>query len=183
MVFIVILVFLMIGIIFLAYWIPKRIGYSKIGKYSAIILTLLIVILTALTVFEDDLFSKSDAQKLLIALDIHISDNFDIAENKSMFSPGDYYHTFTLSITSKDKERIISQIKTALNFNKEKPVESYFRNITDYYTGPKRIMNYETEDQYIREFFEPHGQGYAPTWRKIRIEKAKNKLIFEDIDD
>jgi hypothetical protein len=174
---------LVAGVIFLAYWVPKRIGYPKTGKYISIILTLSIVIIAALTVFEDDLFSKSDVQKLLIEQGIQISDNFDIEENKSMFSPGDYYHTFTLSITSKDKERIISEIKASLNFNKGEPVESYFDNRTDYYTGPKRIKNYETEDQYIREFFEPQGEGYAPTWRKIKIEKKKNKLIFEDIDD
>lgn len=178
-----ILISLMAGIIFLTYWIPKRIGYPKTGKYISIILSLLIVILTALTVFEDDLFSKSDAQKLLIELDIHLADNFDIKENKSMFSPGDYYHTFTLGITSKDKQRIISQIKSSPNFNKEKSIESYFGKSTDYYTGPKRVIDYETEDQYIREFFEPRGEGYAPTWRKIKVDKAKNKLVFEDIDE
>lgn len=178
-----ILISLTTGIIFLIYWILKRIGYPKTGKYISIILTLLIFILTALTVFEDDLFSKSDAQKLLIELNINIADDFEIDENKSMFSPGDYYHTFTLSITSKDKEKIISEIKSSPNFSKVKPVESYFDNRTDYYTGPKRIKNYETEEQYVREFFEPQGEGYAPTWRKIKVEKTNNKLIFEDIDE
>lgn len=178
-----ILISLTTGIIFLVYWVLKRIGYPKTGKYISIILTLLIFLSTALTVFEDDLFSKSDAQKLLIELNIDIADNFEIDENKSMVSPGDYYHTFTLSITSKDKERIISEIKNSPNFNKGKPVGSYFNNRTDYYIGPKRIKNYETEEQYIREFFEPQGEGYAPTWRKIKVEKTKNKLIFEDIDE
>jgi hypothetical protein len=101
-----ILISLVTGVIFLAYWIPKRLGYPIIGKYISIILILLLVTMTTLTVFEDELFSKSDAQKLLIEQDIQITDNFDIEKNISMSAPGDYYHTFTLKITLKDKKEL-----------------------------------------------------------------------------
>ncbi|MBB2151432.1 hypothetical protein [Pedobacter gandavensis] len=178
-----ILTFLAIGFIFLAYWIPKKMGYSKVGKYFSIILTLLILIMSSLTIFEDQLFSKNDAEKLLTEQGIQLHDSFKIEENKSMSAIGDYYHTFTLTITVNDKKRIINEIKNSLNFNTEKQVESYFDNRTDYYTGPKRIKNYETEAEYVRELFEPQGEGYAPTWRKIKIEKKNNKLTFEDIDE
>jgi len=178
-----ILIPLLIGIVFLVYWIPKIFGYPKAGRYSAIIVTLTIIIITCIIIFEDQLFSKTDAQKLLTEQGLQIKDDFIIEKNESMSSSGDYYHTFTLNITSKDRERIIGEIKGSSNFNKEKVVEQYSDNRIDDHTGPKRIKNYETEDQYIREFFEPQGEGYAPTWRKIRIEKKDNKLIFEDIDE
>ena len=106
-----------------------------------------------------------------------------MTENKSMSAIGDYYHTFTLSISQQDKTRIISEIKTSKNFNLDKETRNYFDNRDDYYNGPKRIKNYETEHQFIRELFEPRGKGYAPTWRKIEIDKKENKLIFEDIDE
>ena len=177
-----ILIFATLGIIFLAYWIPKKLGYPKTGIYISIILTLLIVIITTLTIFEDDLFTKSDARKLLIEQNIQIKDYFDLKENKSMFSPGDYYHTFTLIISPNDKLRIIKEIISSSNFVKTDQSESYLDNQDDYYNGPKRIKNYETDEKFVRELFEPHGKGYAPTWRKIEIDKKANKLIFEDID-
>lgn len=175
--------FLAVGFIFLAYWIPKKMGYSKVGKYISIILTLLIVIMTTLTIFDDKLFSKSDAEELLMEQGIQLHDSFKIDENISMSGIGDYYHMFTLIITPNDKKQIINEIKSSLNFNKDKPVETYSDNRTDYYTGPKRIKNYETETEYVRELFEPEGEGYAPTWRKIKIGKKSNKLTFEDIDE
>ena len=43
---------------------------------------------------------------------------------------------------------------------------------------------HETENSYVREYFEPSGQeGYAPTFRRISISKTKNELTFEDIDE
>ena len=139
-----ILVCLVSGFIFLAYWIPKRVGYPKTGKYISIVLALLIATIAIRIIFGDYLFSKSDARNLLTELDIHIAEDFDISENKSMIAPGDYYHTFTLRITLTDKERIINEIKRSPNFNVGEPVESYFDNRADYYTGPKRIRNYES---------------------------------------
>lgn len=177
-----ILIFVTLGIILLVYLILKKLGYPKAGIYISIILTLLIVIITTLIIFEDDLFTKSDARKLLIEQNIQIRNDFDLRENKSMFSPGDYYHTFTLIISPDDKLRIIKEIKSASNFVKTDQSESGLDNQDDYYNGPKRIKNYETEAYFVRELFEPHGKGYAPTWRKIEIDKKANELIFEDID-
>ena len=53
----------------------------------------------------------------------------------------------------------------------------------DKYTGKKITQNYEDSTRFVREYFEPNGQGYAPTYRRIEIDKTENKLIFEDIDE
>ena len=53
----------------------------------------------------------------------------------------------------------------------------------DQYEGEKQIQNYENKFGYIREYFKPNGKGFAPTFRRIIIDKKENKLTFEDIDE
>lgn len=56
--------------------------------------------------------------------------------------------------------------------------------VPDRYFGKKVIQNHETEDSYVREYFEPgRHEGYAPTFRRISMSKTKNELTFEDIVD
>jgi len=172
-----------VGIIFLSYWLPKKFGYPKIGKYLAIFVTLFFLVMILMSVFEDELFSKNEARELLKEQNIELKDDIEIKENKSMSSIGDYYHTFTLKISKKDKARIISEIKSSENFDQNITEKPYSEENNDYYKGPKRIKNYETGDKFVRELFEPHGEGYAPVWRKIEIVKDRNELIFEDIDE
>ncbi len=173
------------GIIYLFYWIPKKLGYPKAGRVLATILTLSLGTAIVLAVFEDELFTKSDAEELLAEQNVKLKDNFEIIENKSMSAIGEYYHTFTLRVSEKDKIGIMREIKRSSNFAVLNEAEStrYSDNTKDYYTGPKRIKNYETETQFVRELFEPKGKGYAPTYRKIKIDKTEKKLIFEDIDE
>jgi hypothetical protein len=174
---------IIIGLIWLSFWLPKKLGYPKLGKYLSIIVGTIIGLYVLSGIFEDELFSKKNATELLAEQNIKLNDEFELIENKSMSSIGDYYHTFRLKISEMDKARIINEIKTSKNFNFDIQTESYFNNRKDYYNGPKRIKNYETENQFIRELFEPNGEGYAPTWRKIEIDKKENLLIFEDIDE
>ena len=182
-VFFLIILIVIVGSIFISYWLPKKLGYPKVGKYLSIIVAALALILISLSMFEDQLFSKNDAKELLKEQNIVLKDEFEILHNESMSSIGDYYHTFRLKISREDKERIITEIKNSKEFNIYKQTESYFDDPTDYYNGPKRTKNYETQKQFVRELFEPQGEGYAPTWRKIEIEKQTEVLIFEEIDE
>ena len=179
-----IIIALAIGLIFLSYWLPKKLGYPKLGKALAKLLGLSFIILTVYIVFEDQLFSKKDAIKLLTEQDIHLLDKFEIIDNKSMSAPGDYYHSFNLKITDKDKQLIISQIKNSPNFKglKDQKEDLLLLN-EDRYLGKKLKQNYEDEFQFVREYYEPNGKGIAPTYRKIEIDKKESKLTFEDIDE
>ncbi len=173
-----------VGLTFLSYWIPKKFGYPKVGRYLAITLGILFSILSIYTIFEDQFFFKRDARKLLNEQDIHLTDDFEIIENKSMSGIGDYYRTFSLTISEHDKQLIIEQIKKSENFKGLKDNKSDIMHSTDRYFGHKQIQNYEDENQFVREYFEPSGKkNYAPTYRKIEINKTDNKLIFEDIDE
>ncbi len=187
--------FLLIGLLILAfvglpiglacffYFIPKRFGYPKIGKYLTSIFGLLFLTLVLWTVFEDQFFTKKNAQELVQEQQILLADKFVLEENKSTSAIGDYYHTFTLKISDRDKQHAILKIKSADNFlSNNGSIESLLYKQHDRYFGPKIIQNYETEQSYIREYFKPSGQkDYAPTFRRISISKASNVLIFEDI--
>ncbi|MGM8363584.1 hypothetical protein ACSV4D_16845 [Flavobacterium sp. ARAG 55.4] len=172
-----------IWLMYILYSIPAKSGQKKLGIFLSSIVGLFFIYITVNMIFEDELFSKKDSENLLAEQNIVLNNDFELLENKSMSAIGDYYHTFTLKITAEDKTRIINEIKNSENFNLDPKSENYFDNREDYYNGPKRIKNYETEKQFVRELFEPQGKGYAPTWRKIKVDKNENILEFVDTNE
>ena len=183
--YILVFIGLPIGLIWLFNFIPKKLGYPKTGKYLAIIFGLFVLTIILLTAFEDQLFTKDNAKKLVEEQQIIMADEFELTENKSTSAIGDYYHTFTLKISDRDKQNAISKIISADNFKKDNSsVDQSLYLSDDRYFGPKVTQNYETEKAFVREYFQPSGQkGYAPTFRRISISKSDNELTFEDIDE
>lgn len=53
----------------------------------------------------------------------------------------------------------------------------------DRYKGKKTIWNYENKHSYNRQYFQPNGEGSAPTNRIASLDKISNELRFDDIDD
>lgn len=183
---ILIFVGLPIGLGLLFYFIPKKRGYPKTAKYLTIAYGLIVLTIAFFIVFEDHLFTKNNAKELVEEQNIILQDKFDLLNNESMSAIGDYYHTFTLKISERDKQDAITKIRSADNFNADNGnIESLpYQQAPDRYFGKEVIQNYETENSYVREYFEPSGrQGYAPTFRRISISKTKNELTFEDIDN
>ena len=181
---ILVFVGLPIGLGLLFYFVPKKLGYPKTAKYLTIVYGLLILTVVFFIVFEDKLFSKNDAKELVEEQNIKLTDNFELLNNESSSAIGDYYHTFTLQISERDRQDAILKIKSSKDFHTSIDVIDNHSYNFDRYTGPKVTWNYENEYCYIREYFKPAGQkGYAPTFRRISISKTKNELIFEDIDE
>ena len=171
-------------IVFLCYWVvPKKLGSPKTGKILAWLAGFALLCSFGTVIFEDQLFTKANAKNLLLEQKIVLNDPFEIIENKSMSGIGDYYHTFTLKISNKDRLRLIKEIAASEGFKKVNKIQKDFTQQTDRYTGNRITQNYETEAQFIREYFEPNGNGYAPTYRKIKIDKNIDLRVFEDIDD
>jgi len=183
--YILVFVGLPIGLGCLFYFVPKKLGYPKTGKYLAIIFGLLVLTLVLWTVFEDQLFTKNNAKELIEEQQLLLADEFELIENKSMSAIGDYYHTFTLKLSERDRQNAILEIKTADNFKVDNSSINQTLYLSDKrYFGPKVTQSYETENAYVREYFQPSGQeGYAPIFRRISISKTKNELTFEDIDE
>ncbi|TPN86854.1 hypothetical protein [Aquimarina algicola] len=172
-----------IGIGLLLYFIPKRMGYPKVSKYLTVSYGVIVFLIILLVAFEDQLFSKIDAKELVEEQGIELVDEFELINNESMSSIGDYYHTFTLRISGTDKMKIINTIKKSDNFKKiGEPILDLYFDTENIYKGTKRTQNYETEDSFVREYMKPNGDGSAPTYRRIKIYKQKDELIFEDID-
>ena len=169
----------------LLYFVPKKLGYPKLGKYLALGFGIILIVFILAEVFRDQLFTKNAAKKLVEEQEILLNDNFELTNNKSMFAIGDYYHTFTLLISDNDKKNAIEKIKNSVDFKKPNEPVQYLlhENFNNRYFGVKQIQNYETENSFVSEYFEPSGkEGYAPTFRRIIIYKDENKLVFEDID-
>jgi len=72
------------GIVWLFYWIPKKIGYPRVGKILAGVVGIFFIVITFLSVFEDQLFSKRDALKLLAHQDIVLNDAFTLSHNEAL---------------------------------------------------------------------------------------------------
>lgn len=186
---IIVILLFFVGIPFiigrLIYIIPKRLGYTRTAKWAIWIYITLIGLVILATTFEDELFTKNDARKFAKELDISLTDDFRLIQNESMSGIGDYYHTFSLSVSKNEKERLIQSIKSDENFLQlgKKVVDFRFDSNIDKDKGNKAIQNYETEDAFVKELFKPNGQGYAPTFYRATIYKKGTVIVFEDIDD
>ncbi|MBC7552591.1 MAG: hypothetical protein H7257_01290 [Taibaiella sp.] len=181
---IVILLFVGVPIGLLFYFIPKKLGYPKIAKYLAIAYGLFVLTVFFLTVFEDLLFTKSDAKEIVEAENFYLEDKFDILENKSASAIGDYYHTFTLKISEKDKQNAIKLITTSKSFTPGNVSnDSVISWQTERNFARATTKDCETENDYIRVKFTPGMDDYARINTSVFISKTENKLIFLEIDE
>jgi len=184
--FILVFIGIPIGIGLLFFIIPKRLGYPKTAKYLTISYGLIVLAIGLFIAFEDQLFTKNNAKELVEEQEFKLQDEFELLNNESMSAIGDYYHTFTIKISDRDKQDAITKIKSSDNYKTDNgSIETMlYQQAPDRYFGKKITQNYETENTYVREYFEPSGRkGYAPTFRRISISKTNNELTFEDIDE
>ena len=179
----VIFILFMVGILFFIYWIPKKLGYPKVGKYLSIILSIFLVLMVLFWVFQDSFFTKNQARSLLAEHDIILKDDFKILNNKSRSPMADYYHRFRLEISDNDKNQIIERIKKADGFkgiNEEK--KDLLPNTSDYNTT-RIIQNYEDDVMFVTENYRPNHEGEASVYKRIELEKSENTLVFIEMQE
>ena len=178
----IILLLILVGIVYLSYWIPKKMGKRKLGIILSRILSIGLILLVLSFIFEDELYSKSDAKESLVEHKIELKDNFKILTNQSG-GIRDYYHSFELEISETDKNRLINQIKASENFKDKIQEDFYLPENRDRYSGESITVNYESKWDYKTEYYKPNGTGVAPTYHIISISKTKNILKYENIID
>lgn len=128
-------------------------------------------------------FTKNNAREFLEEQNLTLEDDFTILENYSDSWIGDYYHTFTLSISEKDKNRIIEEIKNSKNFKSKNESVTELLYLPKFDNSKVKIFqNYKTDENYVREFVHKPDEKYAKIFRQITISKTENKLTFQDID-
>jgi hypothetical protein len=118
---------------------------------------------------------------LLAHQKIVLKKNFELVTNKSQSGLGDYYHTFTLKISKKDKAELINRIRNSSDFKTQYEKIEDITTLTDRYTGKSISQNYETTNEFVNEIFEPLGKNMSPNHIIIKIEKSDDTLTFEDI--
>lgn len=188
---ILVVIGLLVGFGFLIYFVTIGLGSPKTAKYITVVYGVIVLTIGFFIAFEDQLFTKSSAKELVEEQDFLLIDEFKILNNESSSAIGDYYHTFTLKISERDKQDAISRIKSSKGFivyasADRSVIDSilYSNETINPYQGPKVTQNYETKNSYSREFFQPSGhEGRAPTFRRISISKTNNELKFEDINE
>jgi len=164
---------------FLYYRAPRQFPYPKTAKAIAVLIGIVLITITVLVIFEDKLFSKRDVRKVLTKVNVNLTDEFKIIENRSTSAAGDYFHTFLLEISERDKQLIIDQIKSAAKFKELNAAtgdtNKYLMNNAVKKEAPQ---NYEEEFQFVREYIEPSKQRYPPIRRIVKIDKKNNRLLF-----
>jgi len=174
---------LILGLIYLGYWIPKKYGNKKLGKIISGILAIGFCILILSIIFEDKLFFKSDAISLLANQNIELVDDFKIINNESG-GIRDYYHKFELEISDNDKRRLIHKIESEVDYREEFENRVYLPELAkNRYEGDTIYANYQNKWAFKKEMYYPNGKGYTPTYRIISISKHERKLTFEEILD
>lgn len=183
----IVLVFIIVPIVIglALYFIPKKLGYPKVGKVLIITYFIAIASIVIYAMNEDRFFTENDAKELIEEQDIKLNDEFDLVENYSSWAIGDYYHSFTIRVSAKDWKNAKKTISEAHDFKPQNDtIQSLIYKNINRYEGAKVVQDYESHDDFIREYFQPSGQeGYAPTFRRISVSKTENIIIFEDIDD
>ena len=172
------------GLIFLAYWIPKKYGKRKLGIALAILVALIFVTPFLSFMLEDYLFFKSDVTESLNEHGIKLNDDFDLKSNE-MTGIGDFYLRFELEISEKDKSKLTEWILESENYKDSIPEMFDIRSDKPRYSDYKQefIVTYQDKSNYVYEYYKPNRQGYTPTWDRILISKKGNELAYERILD
>src|SRR5690348_15508801 len=95
--------FIVTGILFLSYWIPKRLGYKTFGiGLCATLSAGMLVLILGQFVLKDYLFFKSDAKEFLSNHHLSLKDEFEIISNEND-ELLDSYQKFELEVSTSDK--------------------------------------------------------------------------------
>ena len=124
-------------------------------------------------VFSDELFKRSDARELLEPMEIRLKDDFEVENNRTSYLGFDFYHSFTLSISAQDKQRVIDHIKS----------DPWFQSgdMSDRPPASAGYRSYETRTSYVTEYHQTR-KGHRSNMRSIEIPKTGNTLIYTDMD-
>lgn len=176
------LIAILITIIYLSYWIPKRLGNRKLGVILSRGLIILTICYCIFSFFEDKLFFNFNARNLLSEHDIFLVDDFKIIKNESG-GIRDYMHVFELEISDADKLKLIDAVKTSNDYKDTVYMDFDITKLLERYSNDEITRNYQNQNYFVRESYKTNGKGYCPIIENIKIAKIGNNLIFERIED
>ena len=185
------LVALPCGIIFLLFHIPKTLGRPKLGRWlgtSASALYGLFMLSFIFSMTGWVVFPKNKVRNLLKDSSIVLTDRFTITnhENIGFDIHGDTYESFTIEITSADKQRIINEIKsdpyTVVLSKEDWEDHHYHSEFLHRACGVTEApFYYDAPDEYLISVYEsPQKKGYVGKYHWISLKKRSNELVVID---
>lgn len=181
---ILLLILIVIGLIYFAYWLPKKFGRKKLGIWLSSLLTAGVILWILSILFADNLFSRSEAREKLMENGFELIDKFKVNSNHTSLI-GDYNLRFDLTISSSDKKLQIKRLVFSTNYHDSLPEMFDIRLDKPRYSDHDTTFTicYQDSLNYLYESYTPHKKGIAPTLVLITISKTDNKLSYNSWDD
>lgn len=163
------------------YYGAKKLGYPIGGILAGIGFLVCIGYIGYSMTHQEELFDEGDALSCIGVYDFIPKQSVKLQDVRINSDLHQYSKSFTLQISKEDKAAFIQKIKKAPRFKwVEDPTELFIN--TDRFHGKTNILDYETTRFYVHEYFQTHGDGYAPTHESVSIEKEGNHLFFDSND-
>lgn len=150
-IFFIIFIGIPLGFLWFLYFIGTKLQNRKTGITLVSVFSGIYLMCILYVIFEDHLFFKSDAEKILRKAGVVLSDDFKIKDNRTANAIGDYYHTFTLEISKKDKEKLLKSFKAKSDSLKIRNIEylEYYENDYGYIKETLGLDRYDKEYIFI----------------------------------
>lgn len=154
---------------------------SKIGLIISIFMIILVILALFTNTIDEITISKSDVVQDLSILNIELKDNFKITENNVHGMPERFQET-SIQISQKDKERIITEIRSSKNFKSfanEQEVANYTENNEEYMSD--EIFNFKYPEFYSKEIWTEIDN--FPTRLYVSIYDNSNIISYQRLED
>ena len=157
-------------IVFIIYWIFRVYGKRRLGTIIALILAVIFILIAMQPWISDWTFNKKDVRKILLFHGFELKDDFKILRNESG-GFRDYYETFTIKLSDKDYQQIVSRIKTSKNYKglfpdltKQEPMADYKNHDT---------VDFETNYNFEREYWSKQTRDNGTFHFRFQLSKTE----------
>lgn len=159
---------------------PKKLGFPKLAKFSISIVTVLIVGYAIYIVTYEREYNKDVVIEQLEKQNIVLLDSFSIDKHHYEFGPRDYLEWFELSISKRDKNNIIAQIRNSSYYNEgEDGCEGFIVPYLRYSEKEKEVCNCEI-DKFVISYVCPIYDNRKYCDIMIKVSKNENKLFYRE---
>jgi hypothetical protein len=172
---------LIISITAICFFVYSRKKKSKIGQTISILILLLLSLVLLTNTIDEFCVSKKDIVSNLGYIDIELEDDFEIINNNVEGMPERNQKT-EIKISQRDKDRIISKIKSSINFKSFANEQELINDTdTEQFGTSNKIFNFKYPQFYSREI-NTKIDNY-PTRLFLTIYEKSNLIKYQRIED
>jgi len=172
--FLILIILIVVAIILLVYSLKRK---SKVGLGCSTVILIFVILVFSANSIDEIMLDKEDIRNDLKFLNVELSEDFEILDNKITGMP-EFFQETELKISNKDALKIITLIKSSKNFvdySKIKDNNQFLSN------SKSEIKNYRYPEFYSREFY---GEvNNIATRFTIYIKEGSNKIEYKKFED